>query len=328
MSGRRAGRGGWLKRGLLVVLLGFLVLNGLAWRQAWVMTHYAPAGQRTPAIEALSRREKLRAVALGVTVPRPQNRHTPHDLGLAYEVRHVRLPDDGVLETWVLPHPQPRGVALMFPGYASSKDSLLAPAAALHDLAYTVVLVDFRGVGGSTGADTTLGAREAADVVAVFADAQQTWPERPLVLYGVSMGSAALLRAIATAGLRPAALILESPFDRLLGTVETRFHAMGLPAFPAAELLVFWGSVQQGNNGFAHNPVDYARAVDCPALVLHGERDPRATTGQALAVFERLGGEKEFVRFPAAGHQLLITTAPQDWKQHVARFLDRIDEAR
>ena len=190
------------------------------------------------------------------------------------------------------------------------------------------MLVDFRGVGGSTGSATTLGVREASDVAAVFAEAQRAWPGRPLVLYGISIGAVAILRAIASEGVQPTAVILESPFDRLLGTVENRFRAFGLPAFPAAELLVFWGSVQQGNNGFAHNPVDYARSVQCPALFLHGERDPRVTTAQATAIFERLAGEKEYARFPDAGHEMLIATAPGECKDRVARFLDRSVGAR
>ena len=46
----------------------------------------------------------------------------------------------------------------------------------------------------------------------------------------------------------------------------------------------------------------------------------------ATAIFERLGGEKQFARFPDAGHDLLITTAPRDWERHVAGFLDRLDD--
>src|SRR5207237_2938162 len=125
-------------------------------------------------------------------------------------------------------------------------ESLLTPAAAFHEMGYAVLLVDFRGTGGSSGQETTLGVREAADVARAVDYTQHTWPARPLVLYGVSMGAAAIMRAVATEGVHPAALILESPFDRLLDTVANRFHAMGLPAFPAAGLLVFWGSLQQG----------------------------------------------------------------------------------
>jgi pimeloyl-ACP methyl ester carboxylesterase len=103
--------------------------------------------------------------------------------------------------------------------------------------------------------------------------------------------------------------------------VRNRFRVMGLPAFPSAELMVFWGSVQHGFNGFAHNPADYAGAVQCPALVLHGEQDTRATTAEARAVYDRLPGPKQFVDFPGAGHDVPVAGAPQAWQAPVARFL-------
>jgi alpha-beta hydrolase superfamily lysophospholipase len=60
--------------------------------------------------------------------------------------------------------------------------------------------------------------REAEDVAAAFVYARESWPGQPIVLYGVSMGSAAILRAVAVEGVRPAGLILEGAFDRLLTT--------------------------------------------------------------------------------------------------------------
>ncbi len=220
-----------------------------------------------------------------------------------------------------MPHSQPHGIVLMFPGYAESKESLLAPAAALYEMGYDTLLVDFRGAGGSSGQDTMLGVREGNDVALAVDYARHNWPGRPIVLYGVSMGAAAVLRAVASEDVQPAALILESPFDSLLDTVGNRFHSMGLPAFPAAELLIFWGGVQQGYNGFAHNPADYARSVKCPVLLMHGERDPRVTTEQARAIYDHLGGPKQFVSFPGAGHEALIAVAPGVWKESVDGFL-------
>ena len=52
--------------------------------------------------------------------------------------------------------------------------------------------------------------------------------------------------------------------------------------------LVFWGGVQCGYSGFAHNPVEYARDCSCPILLLHGEKDPNARLDEAHAVQERL----------------------------------------
>lgn len=321
-------RTGWRRTCAAILLAGFFLLNGIAWMQARAMTHFAGGGQRTGKPESLSLPEKAWAILAGVTVPRPENTHTPRDVGLAYEARKVSLEGGGSLEGWFVPWPQAKVVVLMFPGYAESKDSLLAAAASLHEMGYASFMVDFRGVGGSSGDDTTLGVREAKDVARSVEYARQQWPEYKLALYGVSMGSAAVMRAVATEGVRPDAVILESPFDRLLSTVGNRFHALGIPATPGSELVVFWGSVQQGFNGFTHNPVEYAASIHCPALVLYGDHDPRVTYAEATSVFEHLEGPKEFVSFPGAGHETLAVFAPQIWEERVGRFLGQMQSLR
>lgn len=308
--------------GLLLLLVGLVALNASAWMQAYRMTHYASAGRPLPSIESMAWPQKLWAILTGVTVPRPQNVHTPGDVGLSYEVHTIPAGKDEVLEAWRIPRQQPRAIVAMFHSYASSKESLLAPAAAFHRLGYEPFLVDFRGSGGSSRADITLGVREGEDVALTVEYIQGKWPGKAIVLYGVSMGSAAVLRAVAWEGVQPDALVLESPYDSLLSATRNRFRAMGLPAFPAAELLVFWGGLQQGFNGFGHNPVEYAASVGCPTLLLHGERDPRVTAEQAAAVFRQLPEPKTMVTFPGAGHELLITTAPDLWEESVARFLE------
>jgi pimeloyl-ACP methyl ester carboxylesterase len=120
---------------------------------------------------------------------------------------------------------------------------------------------------------------------------------------------------------RPDALVLECPFDRLLHTVEARFEAMGVPAFPAARLLVFWGGAQHGFDGFAHNPADYARAVRCPALFLHGGADPRVRVDQVEAVAAAVPARCRTVVFPGLGHESYAAARPREWKEAVAGFL-------
>jgi dipeptidyl aminopeptidase/acylaminoacyl peptidase len=85
--------------------------------------------------------------------------------------------------------------------------------------------------------------------------------------------------------------------------------------------VVFWGSLELGFNGFSHNPVEYAAAVTCPALLLHGDLDSRATPDEAAAVFAALHGPKQMISFPQAGHELLIGDAPDQWRQAVGQFL-------
>jgi uncharacterized protein len=148
------------------------------------------------------------------------------------------------------------------------------------------------------------------------------WPNRPLILYGVSMGAAAVMRAVGRDGVQADAVILESPFSTMVDAARNRFRAMGLPTFPSAELLVFWGSIQQGYNGFDNNPVDYARSINVPALLMHGDQDLRVTVEQTNAIYERLGGVKQLVSFPGVGHSSLIAAAADKWKGEVKGFLD------
>jgi pimeloyl-ACP methyl ester carboxylesterase len=96
---------------------------------------------------------------------------------------------------------------------------------------------------------------------------------------------------------------------------------MGLPAFPGAQLLVFWGSVQCGFNGFAHDPAEYARSVDGRVLLLHGEADVRVTQAQAEAIYRNLAGDKQLVTLAGAGHDSYLATDPSAWKAAVRRFL-------
>lgn len=311
--------GAWRSLAILA-MAGFFALNAGAWLRARAMTHYSEAGAP---LATMSPPDRARLLLMGAPVPRPRNQHTPADVGLAYTTHRIELGDGEWLEAWSAPHPRPRGLVALFHGYAMSKESLLPRAVILCRLGFSGLLVDFRGSGGSSGTTTTLGLREADDVVAVARYAERAWPGEPLVFYGVSMGASAVMRAVAVAGLQPAALILESPFDRLLTTVRRRVQAMPLPASPAAELLLFWGGAQQGFDGFTHNPVEYAAAARCPSLLLYGGGDPWIAATDVEAVAARLGGPREVVMLPSTGHDLLAVAAPESWRREVAGFLDR-----
>lgn len=60
-----------VKLGLVAGLLLFLVLNVLAFFQAWRMTHFCASGQRTGSPIQLSAFEKVIVLMGGVTIPRP-----------------------------------------------------------------------------------------------------------------------------------------------------------------------------------------------------------------------------------------------------------------
>ena len=305
-----------------LLLAGFVALNILAYRHAHAMLHYAPGGVRTEKPEALAPLARLRVLLAGVNLPRPVDEMPPTALAPDAQTLTINEPGGIGLAAWYAGRGPNAPLVIFFHGYSTEKTRLLLEARKIHEMGASVLLVDFRGSGGSSESYSTLGWREAEDVAAAVRHAQERLPHSALVLYGQSMGSAAILRAVHALGVRPDGVILESVFDTMLGAIRNRFAAMGVPSFPSAELLVFWGGWQFGFNGFAHNPVDYAPSLKCPALFLHGADDPRATLAEGRCVFAAVpGSRKQFVAFEGVGHDSYFLKHPDAWRAAVQSFL-------
>jgi alpha-beta hydrolase superfamily lysophospholipase len=124
--------------------------------------------------------------------------------------------------------------------------------------------------------------------------------------------------------LDPAGLILECPFDSLIGTVRHRFTSRGVPSFPLADLLVFWGGIQGGFSGFQYRPVESASHIERPTLLMNGDRDPWVRPDEARAIFDALNGPKTLRFFPGLEHDSCLRVRPGDWRATVAQFLDQV----
>lgn len=303
------------------IAAAFLLLNVAAYRHARAMTRFVPGVRRTASPEKLSKLQKVAVLLSGVRLSRPENGATPKDLGLAYET--VNFPGAGGLsaEAWWIRAKNRAGLVILFHGYADSKSALVKTAREFNRFGYDAMLVDFNGSGGSAGKDTSLGFHEAEVVASAVRWAAKEIPDQKPVLYGVSMGAAAVLRAVGTGAVEPRAVIVESPFDRMLSAVRHRFERMGVPWFPSAHLLLFWGGVQRGFNGFDHNPVDYARTVRCPTLLLFGDQDVYISLTETESIFANLSGEKTLKVFAGAGHEHFAVARPKEWRETVRGFL-------
>ena len=135
------------------------------------------------------------------------------------------------------------------------------------------------------------------------------------------MGSAAILRAISQHNVKADRIILELPFASLLSAVQKRLENHSIPSFPLAEMFVFWGGIQHGFNGFSHNPVDDAKLVNCPTLILSGKQDKTVNISEVKELYKNLDGSKRLVIFLEAGHELLVTVDKELWQTNVRSFL-------
>lgn len=308
----------------VVLTCGFVILNALAYRHAYAMMHFTTATERTGPPEKLTVRQKISVLLHGVSLPRPQTKTSPSALGPGAKSLTLDSTHGIKLGAWYCPGPPQNPLVILFHSYGGEKSGTLPEARAFLELGLSVLLIDFRGSGDSSESYTTIGFDEGEDVVAALRYARERLPQPKVILYGESMGAAAILRAVHNCGAKPDAIILEAVFDDLLNTVRHRFELMGMPSFPGAELLVFWGGRQAGFDGFAHSPVRYAADVRCPILFLHGAADPRARPEEARRVFTAVPWSKTFKEFPGLGHEAAVVRSPDDWKKTARQFLDEV----
>lgn len=292
------------KRIVNTAIAAFLALNGIAYTGAYRVTHYRESNN----------------LSLGIS--RPQNSISPADFDLEYTTHKILINDNEWLDSWLIESSAKKGVVILFHGKDSTKSSLLDTAKIFNSFDYDVLLVDFRGVGQSSGNSTTIGATEAEDVVVAVDYVKQLNFQKPIILYGISMGSAAILRAISQLDLEPDGIILELPFTSLLDAIKIRIENAKLPPSPLAQLVVFWMGVQHGFNGFAHNPLEYAEAVDFPTLILAGGSDRTVEIAEVKKLYQNLAAPKNMVIFPEAGHEILARYNTDLWRKTVRDFLE------
>jgi pimeloyl-ACP methyl ester carboxylesterase len=251
---------------------------------------------------------------------------------------------DGVtLRGFLVPAPAtpgasgPRFLALLVHGLYRGALEIETPGAMFHDLGGEVLLLELRNHGGSGRARSTFGRDEALDVVAA-ADFLQARPEaagRPLVLFGVSLGTAAV--ALAAPRLPElGGLVLDAPMDDLAATARRalgggrRWQAIREPW--ASVILFFFRSV-------GRVPVDQVRprealarlSPDVDVLFIGAGHDDRMPPDSVRALFEALptpADRKELWIEPEATHGKVWVKSPEEYRRRLARFCEKVIEHR
>lgn len=298
----------------------FVIVNIIAYNQAYQLTHFTTQKvTKTARPEQLSLTEKIKTLFTGVSNPRPENKKTPD---LPYTT--INLQSNKKLACWLIKNPEAKGTVILFHGYSASKSGLINKANIFHQLGYNTMLVDFMGSGGSEGNETTIGFAEAEEVKTVYRYVKQT-EKKQIILFGTSMGAVATLKALNDFNLNPDAIIIECPYSSLLKTTQARFKILHIPTFPLANILVFWGGFQHHFNGFKLRPVDDAKSIKCPTLLLYGEKDSRVSRSEINEIFNNLKGRKTLRTYPLAGHDNYLTQYKAEWKQDISLFLKAVN---
>jgi uncharacterized protein len=307
----------WFKRIGYVVLSLFIVLNVMAFFHAWQFTHFYPKAEAAD-LKNLTLGQKLNMLFFGYKFPKSVVTTSP---AVPYDTISFTVGDGLRISGWLVPaDSNTKQAAILFHGHAGQKGSLLDQAMYLRTLGYTTLIIDFRAHGDSDGTTCTIGFDEAEEVEQAHAFMQSQGYDN-IVLYGTSMGAAAIIKAMYDKPLPVQGLILEMPFGSLPDAVKGRMRIMGLPGSPVGELLTFWGGAQRGYWAFNYSPCTYAQQLHVPVLLQWGDQDLRVQAHETQCIYDQLPGQKQLVIYEGAGHQSLYAFNPKLWEHSIQTFL-------
>ena len=204
---------------------------------------------------------------------------------------------DGItLEGWQCPStlaPR-RGTVVYLHGIADNRGSAIGAIERLVPKGFDVIAYDSRAHGTSEGDRCTYGYIEKRDLQRVI---DQLGVDHVIVI-GHSLGAAVALQAAAVEP-RIHAVVAASTFSDLRTIATERasyFPAWSLgPAFARAE--------RDGQFVVDDvSPVRAAAAISVPVLLVHGANDRNTLPAHSERVFGALGGPKQLMWVPNAGH--------------------------
>ena len=176
-------------------------------------------------------------------------------------------------------------------------------------LGITLLVVDYRGYGSSSGMPTA--SYLLADAVAIFGQVSRVLencdltPSR-LYVMGRSLGSAAAIEVALRAGERLGGLIVESGFADTFGLLAR----LGLRVVGAEE----------ERDGFSNTAK--MSHIRTPALVIHGQSDVLIPAGDGQELHRRCAAtDKRLVLIPGAGHNNLMLVGVAAYFEAIRAFV-------
>jgi alpha-beta hydrolase superfamily lysophospholipase len=301
-----------------IIFVLFIMVNIIAFVHAYKFTHFVENGStKTKSPERLSSFDKVKTLIFGVNNPKPKNTKFP-----IQKFQTIKLKSNKEIECWLIKNEKSKGTVILFHGYGTEKSSMLDKSNEFIKLGFNTMLVDFMGSGNSQGNQTTIGYKEAEEVKTSF-DYLRKSGEKNIYLFGTSMGAVAIMKCINDNKINPEGIIIECPFGSMYETVCARFKKMHAPTFPMAGILVFWGGIQNGFWGFNHNPTEYSKNINCPTLLLYGEKDKSVSRKEINEIFANLNGQKTLKTYKNTGHENYLIKNKVEWIKNIADFLPK-----
>jgi dipeptidyl aminopeptidase/acylaminoacyl peptidase len=251
---------------------------------------------------------------------------TPADVGLAgFQVVEFSSRDGLNLRGWYIPSKN-GAVVIFVHGHGANRSELLDQAALTTARGYGALLFDLRNHGESQGDRTSMGLSEVDDVKGAveFVRVQPGVDPAKIALFGHSMGAAAVLMAAAQMP-EIGAVLAQSTYSSIEDNIANAVKELtGLPPFPFAPLVIFFGQYEAGVDIHAARPVDTIGQISPrPVLIIHGAEDGLFNVQNAHHLYEAAGEPKQLYIAPHVAHGGFLQVEPAEYPRRILAFLDQ-----
>lgn len=258
-------------------------------------------------------------------------RLSPEDLGLAYVSIDFQVRDSisgGMIRIagWWMACPGARQCVLIIHGYSDAKVGGIAWAPVWASLGFNVLAIDLRAHGESGGKYSTAGYFERDDLDQVIDQLRQLKPDATsnLILFGVSLGAT----VAAGVGARRDDLngvVMECPYVDFRHAVASHGRRLAMPLEWGYGIACTIAERISGADFDQVRPIDLARQVRCPLLVIHSGADTFVTQEQ-IDQFSRLLAEpnpiasRRHVIIEGVEHTRGLLKDPQHYRSMLETF--------
>lgn len=230
---------------------------------------------------------------------------TPAAFGQPFVDLRIPTADGETLHGWWLENASSaRAQIVFFHGNGGNLSLWLDVIAEMRRRGFSVLAVDYRGYGASTGTPSENGVyRDAEASIRLFTDRLRK-PGTPVIYWGRSLGSPVAAHAATQAA--PDALVLESPMPDVRSLFKTN---------PVMWLLSFLASYRFPTSRFVQQ-------LDLPLLVVHGDADSIVPYSAGKRVFDAAPTTKKVLAtIPGADHNDLHAVNPGLYWQLIESFV-------
>lgn len=179
---------------------------------------------------------------------------TPGSIGLGYDDVSIETSDGETLHGWFIAGTSTQ-VLLFFHGNAGNISHRLESIRQFQELGLSVLIIDYRGYGQSTGRTTEKGIYRDAEAAWQYLIGGRGMDASDIIIFGRSLGAS--VASWLAARHQPSALIIESSFTSVPDIAKDLY-----PWLPARWL-----------SRLSHATRDHVRDVKCPVLVVHSRDD-------------------------------------------------------